>query len=127
MTQFTGINVINYYGPTMYKLLGVTGHANFLLNAIYSIIGPVFNGIFIIFFIDRVGRKKPLVIGPIGLGVVLIIETVMNAVYEPANASGAQFNRAGQAVGIAMIWLTAVIFSMSFGPISWYLFLYLSD
>jgi S1-C subfamily serine protease len=70
-------------------------------------------------FIDGIGRKKPLVIGTIGLGVVLIIETAMNAVYEPANSSGAQLNRAGQAVGIAIIWLAAVIFRMSFGPISW--------
>jgi MFS family permease len=116
-------------GPTMYALLGVTGHTNFLLNALYSIVGPVTNLFFITVLIDRIGRKKPLylhskqtnfrVFGAIGLGVVLTIECAMNAVYQPSDATNAQTNKAGQIVGILMIWLASIIFSLSFGPVSW--------
>ncbi|KDR76347.1 hypothetical protein GALMADRAFT_67908, partial [Galerina marginata CBS 339.88] len=61
--QFTGINVINYYGPQMYESLGVQGGKALLVQGIYGAIGPVANLFFIIFVLDRVGRKKPLMFG----------------------------------------------------------------
>ncbi|KAF8807060.1 hypothetical protein BYT27DRAFT_7242680 [Phlegmacium glaucopus] len=62
-TQFTGINVINYYGPQVYTSLGVTGERALLVQGIYGAVGPIANLFFIVFILDRVGRKKPLMFG----------------------------------------------------------------
>lgn len=41
--QFTGINVINYYGPTMYKSLGLDPSESRLVQGIYGAVGPITN------------------------------------------------------------------------------------
>lgn len=40
-TQFTGINVINYYQTIMYEALGFTGKTNLLVAGIYNCVGPI--------------------------------------------------------------------------------------
>lgn len=40
-TQFTGINVINYYQTIMYKSLGITGKRSLLVAGIYNCMGPL--------------------------------------------------------------------------------------
>jgi len=41
--QFTGINVINYYGPQMYEALGLSASQSLLVQGIYGAIGPIAN------------------------------------------------------------------------------------
>ena len=68
--QFSGINAILYYAPRIFELSGLT-NADSLLQ---SILIGVTNGIFTIlgiFLIDRVGRKKLLIVGSIGMSVCL--------------------------------------------------------
>jgi sugar porter (SP) family MFS transporter len=68
--QFSGINAILYYAPRMFELAGV--------SAADSMFQPIFigltNGLFTILgmaLIDRVGRKKLLITGSIGMSVIL--------------------------------------------------------
>jgi sugar porter (SP) family MFS transporter len=68
--QFSGINAILYYAPRMFELAGV--------SAADSMLQPVFigitNGLFTLvglLIIDRVGRKKLLITGSIGMFLVL--------------------------------------------------------
>jgi sugar porter (SP) family MFS transporter len=68
--QFSGINAILYYAPRMFELAGV--------SAADSMLQPIFigitNGLFTILgllIIDKVGRKKLLITGSIGMLVVL--------------------------------------------------------
>ncbi|KAG6827977.1 hypothetical protein H0H92_009803 [Tricholoma furcatifolium] len=104
--QFTGVNVINYFGPTMYASLGVTGHSALLVQG------------FIIFMADRIGRKKPLVFGA---GSFVVTFSVLAAIVA-TNPPGVEGSSAtAQRAGIAMIFLTSVLFSLSFGPVSWVL------
>ncbi|OLL22601.1 High-affinity glucose transporter [Neolecta irregularis DAH-3] len=102
-SQCTGINVINYYGPIMYKILGYTGHKIFLLQSIYGVVGPIANFFFITCIIDRFGRKRPLIYGSLGLATVLLIECIVNTKYEPRD--GVATNKNAQSTGLAMIWL----------------------
>lgn len=41
--QFTGINVINYYGPRMYESLGLDAGQSRLVQGIYGAVGPITN------------------------------------------------------------------------------------
>jgi sugar porter (SP) family MFS transporter len=68
--QFSGINAILYYAPRIFELSGLT-NADSMFQ---SILIGVTNGIFTILgmaLIDRVGRKKLLIIGSIGMSVCL--------------------------------------------------------
>ncbi|KAG7089023.1 hypothetical protein E1B28_010734 [Marasmius oreades] len=62
-TQLTGINIINYYGPRMWRSLGIQGGQELLIQGIYGAVGPIANIFFITLVLDRVGRKKPLMFG----------------------------------------------------------------
>ena len=41
--QFSGINVINYFGPSMYKALGLSPGQSLLVQGIYGAVGPITN------------------------------------------------------------------------------------
>jgi len=65
-----------------------------------------------VFLIDRVGRKKPLLFGTIGITVALICEAIVNS----QNPDG---TRHGLSIaGVAFLFCVSIIFSLSFGKIS---------
>lgn len=68
--QFSGINAILYYAPRIFELSGLTNSDSLfqsifigITNGIFTIVGLV--------LIDRVGRKKLLITGSIGMSVCL--------------------------------------------------------
>lgn len=81
----------------MYDALGITGNTNLLVAGIYNCMGPLASKslindlhlhrstnnmldlIFIVFMIDRIGRRKPLLWGTIGITIALICEAVVNS------------------------------------------------
>jgi sugar porter (SP) family MFS transporter len=68
--QFSGINAILYYAPRIFELSGLTNTDSMF----QSILVGVTNGIFTILgmiLIDRVGRKKLLIVGSIGMSICL--------------------------------------------------------
>ncbi|CCL98787.1 uncharacterized protein FIBRA_00792 [Fibroporia radiculosa] len=115
--QFTGINVINYFGPSMYKSLGLSPSQSLLVQGIYGAVGPIANFFFITLILDTVGRKKPLMFGAGSTVVTYSVLTAIVARFPP----GISENHPAQQAGIAMIFLTSIFFSLSFGPVSWVL------
>ncbi|PPR00886.1 hypothetical protein CVT24_000371 [Panaeolus cyanescens] len=116
--QFTGINVINYYGPRMYNSLGIVGQKALLVQGIYGAVGPIANLFFIIFILDRVGRKKPLMFGA---GSFVVLFSILAAILATNPTDSENVNHAAQRAGIAIIFMTSIFFSLSFGPVSWVL------
>ncbi|TRM65012.1 general substrate transporter [Schizophyllum amplum] len=123
--QFTGINVINYFGPQMYRSLGIVGSQELLVQGIYGAVGPITNLFFILFILDRVGRKKPLMFGSFAnictFSILAAIVATNPPVPDGVDAASWPVNQTAQRAGIAMIFLTSVCFSLSFGPVSWVL------
>ncbi|KAJ5748818.1 uncharacterized protein N7511_010514 [Penicillium nucicola] len=112
-TQMTGINVIGYYQTIMYKSLGITGDRITLVAGIYNCVGPLANLVFVVFILDRVGRRKPMLFATVAISLALVCEAVLNS----QNPDG---QKLGYSIaGVFFIFLVAVIFSMSFGPCSW--------
>ncbi|KNG49947.1 sugar carrier protein A [Stemphylium lycopersici] len=114
--QMTGINVIGYYNTILYDNLGITGDKNLLVTAFYNLVGPICNLIFIVFILDRVGRKKPLIFGTVGITIALICEAAIGSQVE--GATGSRRDSLSGA-GVFFLFLVSCIFSVSFGPISW--------
>jgi len=86
------------------------------VTSIYNIVGPLFNFFFIVFFLDRVGRRKPLIFGTIAISLALICEAVLGS--QVGGATGSRRDGISGA-GVFFLFLVSCIFSVSFGPISW--------
>ncbi|KAL4945158.1 hypothetical protein BDV06DRAFT_47857 [Aspergillus oleicola] len=112
-TQMTGINVINYYQTIMYESLGITGSTNILVTGIYNCLGPLANLLFILFVLDKVGRRKPMMFGAIGITIALFCEAALNSQNEEGTRRGYSIG------GVFFIFCVTIIFSWSFGPCSW--------
>ncbi|OBZ72476.1 High-affinity glucose transporter [Grifola frondosa] len=102
--QFSGINVINYFGPSMYTALGLSHGQSLLVQGIYGAIGPIANFFFITLILDTVGRKKPLMFGAGSFVVTYSILTAIVASFPPDQST----NHPAQRAGIAMIFLTSI-------------------
>lgn len=107
MTQMTGINVINYYGPQMYAALGYSDHDKLLINGLYGIIGPVVCAFALLFLVDRVGRKTPLLVASFLCAVAMAAEAAIQKEYPATRADGAAAHKAG----VGMIAVFSVAFS----------------
>ena len=83
-------------------------HHNLTLCCAYS---------FILFLLDRVGRKKPLLLGSLFFVLNFSALAAVVASFPPDTS----LNSDAQRAGIALIFLTSIVFSLSFGPISWVL------
>jgi sugar porter (SP) family MFS transporter len=113
--QWTGINAVLYYAPTIFKQLGLTANTTSLLAT--GVVGIV---MFIatvpaVLWIDRVGRKPVLTIGAIGMGTCHIIIAIIFA----KNADRWHEAPAAGWAAVCMVWLFVVHFGYSWGPCAW--------
>ena len=76
---------------------------------------------FITLALDTVGRKKPLMFGAGSFVVTYSILTAIVAQFPPEINNIPNPHHSAQRAGIAMIFLTSIFFSVSFGPVSWVL------
>jgi len=68
--QFSGINAILYYAPRIFELSGLSAADSMLQPVLIGITNGVFTILGLV-IIDRVGRKKLLISGSIGMGICL--------------------------------------------------------
>ena len=76
---------------------------------------------FITLILDFVGRKKPLMFGAGSMVVTYSVLTAIVACFPPEVNGTPNTHLAAQRAGIAMIFMTSIFFSLSFGPVSWVL------
>ncbi|GAA6064421.1 hypothetical protein JCM10212_001196 [Sporobolomyces blumeae] len=70
----TGINAINYYSPTFFKSIGVSGGLTSLLTTgIFGVIKTVLALVWCFFVIDRFGRRGILLVGSVGGAISMYI------------------------------------------------------
>ncbi|KAK3935447.1 general substrate transporter [Diplogelasinospora grovesii] len=63
----SGINAINYYSPTVFRSIGITGtNTGFLTTGIFGVVKTVLTIIWLLYLVDHVGRRRMLFIGAIG-------------------------------------------------------------
>ncbi|KAF1915643.1 general substrate transporter [Ampelomyces quisqualis] len=82
----SGINVINYYGPRIYEILGISTRESLLIIGIQGGLSIVWCTIALA-LLDRVGRVKPLIVSAAGLGAALLVNAVQGQYLDINNAA----------------------------------------
>ncbi|KAJ9565962.1 hypothetical protein OSB04_001928 [Centaurea solstitialis] len=85
--QFVGINTVMYYSPTIAQLAGIASNQTALLLSLVTAGLNAMGSVVSIYFIDRTGRKKLLVISLIG--VILSLGLLAGAFHETTTHSPA--------------------------------------
>jgi len=63
----SGINAINYYSPTVFESIGIKGTSNsFLTTGIFGVVKTAITIVWLLWLIDRVGRRPLLLVGAFG-------------------------------------------------------------
>lgn len=103
-TQTVGINAFNYYAPTIFQKTGFSASQSTFYTMFMGLM-LVLSTISSLFFIDRVGRRKPLLLGTAGIIVVLFFIML-------------SFSLVTSYFTLGMLFLIAAIIFMAFHGIS---------
>lgn len=116
--QLVGINVIFYYGATLWQLAGFTEDQSLQINIVSGALSIA--ACFVtIAVIDKIGRKPLLLIGSAGMAV-----TLFAMVYAFANgtldaAGNLQLSSGLGTVALIAANLYVIFFNVSWGPVMW--------
>lgn len=112
--QMTGVSAIQYYSVEIYGLMGIKGDDTLKYQAINSILALIAQ-FSCILFIDKLGRRWPLICGNLFNMLTFIIATILLAMFPP----GSNNNKAAAWGFIVVTWLYNISFSATNGPLSW--------
>jgi sugar porter (SP) family MFS transporter len=108
--QFVGVNTVIYYSPTILKFTGLTSDQSITQALSVGITNVVFT-IAAILMLDRVGRRKLLLAGTVGLTVALVVLGIFFA------SSNLQHNDAWIALAALIVYIAC--FALGLGPVFW--------
>lgn len=115
--QLVGINVIFYYGSTLWQLAGFTEADSLLINIVSGFVSIA--ACFVtIAVIDKIGRKPLLLIGSAGMAITLF---VMVYAFSQGGLVDGKLVLSVQLGTIAVIAanLYVIFFNVSWGPVMW--------
>ena len=118
LQQLTGINVVFYYGGTLWQAAGFTEASALLTNVVNGSVNVVFTFVAIA-LIDRVGRRPLLLVGSLGQALMLGIMAYVFATAAQGGAGGIDMQ--GNQGVVALVAANAYIafFAFSWGPVMW--------
>jgi SP family sugar:H+ symporter-like MFS transporter len=118
LQQFTGINVIFYYGATLWQAAGFAESDALLTNVISGSVNIFFTFVAIM-LIDKVGRKPLLLVGSLGQAVMLGVLAYLfgTATVDSANNLILEGNNGTYALLAANGYIA--FFAASWGPVMW--------
>lgn len=117
-TQFTGGSTIAYYTPEIFALMGFSNSKALLMSSIGNIIA-ILGELSCMLFVDKLGRRWPLIGGSLFLSLTFIIGSILIVKYpasKPSNAAHWGF--------IVNTWAFNYGYAATVGAISWYVTLH---
>jgi sugar porter (SP) family MFS transporter len=115
--QLVGINAIFYYSTTLWQSVGFSQKDSFTTSVITAIINVVLTFVAIL-WVDRVGRKRLLLIGSVGMFIGLIAAAIS---FSQATGSGdsIQLPQPWGLIALAGANLFVIFFAATWGPVMW--------
>ncbi|KAI8977926.1 general substrate transporter [Pilobolus umbonatus] len=125
--QFTGMNSIMYYAPTIFKQAGIADTSATLIASGVNGVLNVLATIPAIMFLDRLGRRFVLMSGALFMGTTMILCGIVmgstsRVYYDESvgeNAVDMSGNTSASYFCIVMIYFFVAGFAYSWGPVGW--------
>lgn len=115
--QLTGINVIMFYAPVLFKTLGFGDDAS-LMSAVITGLVNVFATLVSVFSVDKFGRRMLFLEG--GTQMLICQVAVGCLIYKAFGVSGdGSFTKAQGDVALVLICVYVAAFAWSWGPLGW--------
>lgn len=113
--QWSGQNSINYYAPTIFQSIGITGTTTGLLaSGVYGLVKIVATTVFILVGVERAGRKKWFTYGALSMGILLFMIGAVFATHIPDPKATSP---SGASIGMAfLIYIFVIPYCGSWGP-----------
>jgi SP family sugar:H+ symporter-like MFS transporter len=116
--QFVGINVIFYYGATLWQLAGFTEAQSLAINIVSGVvsIAACFATIAVI---DKIGRKPLLLIGSAGMAVTLFVMVYAFSQGSLDPKGNLVLSKDLGTIAVVAANLYVIFFNFSWGPVMW--------
>ncbi len=112
LQQIVGINTIIYYAPTILKSIGYKSSGAIIANAGLGGLTVAVTLFMLLFVVDRVGRRTPLILGAIGMAAAMALLAIL------FYSSGVKGGASGW-VAIIGLALFKTSYSLSWGGLVW--------
>ncbi|CZR56424.1 probable plastidic glucose transporter 4 [Phialocephala subalpina] len=117
----TGINAINYYSPTVFKSIGITGtNTSLFTTGLFGVVKTVFTIVYLVFLVDQFGRRRLLMIGAIGGSLCLWYVGGYIAAADPAAHPTKSLPPSGVSA-VFFFYLWTAFYSPTWNPTPWVL------
>jgi len=118
LQQFTGINVVFYYGSVLWQAAGFSEADALLTNVISGSVNVAFT-LLAIYLVDRIGRKPLLMIGAVGQAVMLGMLALIFATTASQGAEGVEMGGGSGTLALLAANGYIAFFAFTWGPIMW--------
>jgi MFS transporter, SP family, sugar:H+ symporter len=118
LQQFTGINVVFYYGSVLWQAAGFTEADALLTNVISGSVNVSFTFLAIA-LVDRVGRKPLLLVGALGQAVMLGLLAIIFAFGAKDASGGLELTGKSGLLALVTANLYIAFFATTWGPVMW--------
>ncbi|RWW05610.1 hypothetical protein GW17_00031101 [Ensete ventricosum] len=115
--QLTGINVIMFYAPVLFKTIGFGDNAS-LMSAVITGLVNVFSTLVSVFTVDKLGRRKLFLQGGFQMILCQIIVGTLIVIKLGTSGEG-HFSKTYAAFMVFFICVYVAGFAWSWGPLGW--------
>jgi SP family sugar:H+ symporter-like MFS transporter len=116
--QFVGINVVFYYGATLWEAVGFAESDALLINILSGALS-IGACLLTMALVDRVGRKPLLLIGSAGMAVTLAVVAWAFSTAVTGADGGVTLPGSNGVIALVAANLYVIFFNISWGPIMW--------
>jgi len=116
--QLVGINVVFYYGATLWEAAGFPPERALLINVITGAVN-IGSTLIAISLVDKLGRKPLLVFGSIGMAIFLGVLAVVFASAKLDPSGNLQLEGMAGPLALVAANLYVFFFGVSWGPVMW--------
>jgi MFS transporter, SP family, sugar:H+ symporter len=116
--QLVGINVIFYYGATLWQAAGFTEDQSLQINIVSGVVS-ILICIFTAAFVDRIGRKPLLLVGSLGMAVTLFAMAYAFSNGTLDAAGKLELSGSDAVIALVAANLYVMFFNASWGPVMW--------
>lgn len=113
--QLTGNTSLAYYAPQVFTLVGA-GDDSLLLTGFFGFVKVVACFFFLLFLVERIGRRGALLLGALLMGTYMLIVAILGAKFPVDPEAGLT---PPAIASLTMIYLEAMAYNISWGAVSW--------